>query len=103
MQRLLFETKIGKQKLGQQKILKSLELNKSGQQRKMLEGKCIIDPGSSWKIRWDILIIIMMMLAAVFTPWQLAFIEVDTLGWQILMYSIDGAFFLDIFVTFFTA
>ena len=45
----------------------------------------------------------MMMLAAIFTPWQLAFVEEETLEWTCLNFIIDCSFFIDIIVTFFTA
>lgn len=43
-----------------------------------LERKCIINPNSKWKLRWDMYIMIMMILASIFTPWQLAFVEDET-------------------------
>ena len=64
---------------------------------------CIINPNSKWKLRWDIYIIFIMALAAIFTPWQLAFIDTDTLTWTSLNLLIDCSFLIDIIVTFFTA
>ena len=63
----------------------------------------MINPNSRYKLRWDMYVMLMMILAAIFTPWQLAFINEDTLGWIILNAIIDGSFFFDIIFTFFTA
>ena len=63
----------------------------------------MINPNSRYKLRWDMYVMLMMILAAIFTPWQLAFINDDTLGWIILNAIIDGSFFFDIIFTFFTA
>ena len=46
---------------------------------------------------------LMMIAAALFTPWQLAFVEDESLGWTILNLTIDLSFFFDILITFFTA
>lgn len=46
---------------------------------------------------------VMMFAAAILTPWELAFVEDETVGWLIVLYIIDSAFFIDIIVTFFTA
>ena len=54
-------------------------------------------------MRWDFYIMIMMVLAALLTPWQLAFVEKDTVEWIIVNAIIDISFLIDIVVTFNTA
>ena len=44
-----------------------------------------------------------MIAAAIFTPWQLAFVEDETVMWTILNAIIDFSFLIDIIITFFTA
>ena len=46
---------------------------------------------------------IMMIAAALLTPWQLAFVAEDTLEWIIVNAIIDTSFLIDIIVTFRTA
>jgi len=65
--------------------------------------QCIIMPSWPWKLRWDFYIMIMMVLAALLTPWQLAFVENDTIEWIIVNAIIDVSFLIDILVTFHTA
>ena len=64
---------------------------------------CIIKPNSKWKLRWDVYIMVNMIAAALLTPWQLAFVEEESLTWVIINSVIDSAFLIDIIVTFFTA
>lgn len=64
---------------------------------------CIIYPSWKWKLRWDFFIMIMMIAAALLTPWQLAFVAEDTLEWIIVNATIDTSFLIDIIVTFCTA
>ena len=78
-------------------------MKKEREEQQAKVGTCIINPNSKWKLRWDIYIMVMMVMAAIFTPWQLAFVEDDTLGWIILNCTIDVSFLIDIIVTFFTA
>ena len=54
-------------------------------------------------MRWDFYIMIVMVVAAILTPLQLAFVENDTLGWIVTGAIIDITFLVDILVTFFTA
>jgi len=65
--------------------------------------QCIIMPSWPWKLRWDFYIMIMMVLAALLTPWQLAFVENDTIEWIIVNAIIDVSFLIDILLTFHTA
>ena len=64
---------------------------------------CIIDPNSRWKLYWDIYIMVMMVIAALVTPWQLAFVELDTMDWFICNLIIDASFLIDLILTFFSA
>lgn len=43
-----------------------------------------------------------MVMAAILTPLQLAFVEEDTIGWIIMSAIIDVSFFIDIILTFFS-
>ena len=44
-----------------------------------------------------------MILACALIPWQLAFVEDESLSWMIVNNVIDLSFLLDIIITFFTA
>ena len=54
-------------------------------------------------MRWDVYVMLNMVLAAIFTPWQLAFVEEESVRWTVLNSIIDGSFLVDIIITFFTS
>jgi len=68
-----------------------------------LPKSCIIDPNWKLKILWDFYIMIVMVIAAFLTPWQLAFVDDDTEGWLAVNAATDLSFLIDLMVTFFTA
>ena len=43
------------------------------------------------------------MFTAFVTPYRITFVDVDTLGWELVDYAIDLIFTIDIFFNFFTA
>ena len=44
-----------------------------------------------------------MIVAALITPWQLAFVQEESLAWLVINTTVDVSFFIDIVITFFTA
>jgi hypothetical protein len=60
-------------------------------------------PDMRVKQYWDMLIMLLVVVSSVITPWRLAFVESDdSLWWFILDTAMDLLFLCDIFVNFFT-
>ena len=65
---------------------------------------CLIMPSSSFKIFWNIVIIILLIYTASWMPYQICFVDQTSTGsLLVLEYSIDCLFFLDIVFNFLTA
>ena len=60
----------------------------------------MIYPDSSWKMNWDMFITLCLIFTCISTPFRIAFIEKDELPWQIVNYTIDSLFFIDIVFIF---
>ena len=45
----------------------------------------------------------LVVVVSVLTPWKLAFIEEDTLAFDVIDFTIDGFFFIDLILNFFMA
>lgn len=43
---------------------------------------CIILPNDKWKVIWDFFISILIIATAVYTPYRLAFVDSDSIGWM---------------------
>ena len=65
--------------------------------------RCLIDPNSTWKIRFDIYIMFVMLFTAIVVPWRLAFHQDDDMMWIVINIIIDISFLVDIILIFFTA
>jgi hypothetical protein len=64
----------------------------------------LIYPNSSFKIFWNIVIILLLFYTATWMPYQICFVDQTSTGWLLgLEYTIDCLFFLDIVFNFFTA
>ena len=65
--------------------------------------KFLILPDDSFKEKWEIIIIIVLLFTAGATPYRIAFVENDDIIWSSLDNGVDCIFLLDIFLNFFTA
>lgn len=63
----------------------------------------IIMSNNVYKIVWDLSILFLVLLICIIVPIRLAFVEEDTHSWKITWYVVDGLFFIDIVLTFFTS
>ena len=43
--------------------------------------KCVLHPNLKWKIRWDLVNLLLILFIGVNTPYHIAFVEEDTLSW----------------------
>ncbi len=66
-------------------------------------GYFIILPNDCWKLRWDLFISLLIVATAIYTPYRLAYIDVESVGWMTLEIVVDLFFLLDIIFTFFSA
>lgn len=66
-------------------------------------GQCIIPSNNRYKIIWDILVLILVLVVSIIVPTRLAFATSEPLAWVIFYAVTDGIFFIDIIVTFFTS
>ena len=76
-----------------------MDLNKV----KSRQYKCLIDPNSTWKSRFDLYIMFVMLFTALVIPWRLAFSDQDNTTWKVINATIDLSFLVDIILTFYTA
>ena len=63
----------------------------------------IIYPDDSFKLFWDIVILLLMGYTVTFTPYQVAFIETNSITLDALDYLIDALFVLDVIFNCFMA
>jgi voltage-gated potassium channel Kch len=63
----------------------------------------IIFPDDSFKIKWEMMISVVLIFTAVTTPLRLAFSESDDSTWTAVNNIVDALFGLDIIICFFTA
>ncbi len=68
-----------------------------------MQARCIIYPENELKAHWDIFITLVLIFTCVVTPYRIALVETDTLGWTVTNYSIDGLFVIDMIIIFNTA
>lgn len=64
--------------------------------------KCIIRYHASWKFKWDVFMMFILIIIAILVPVRLAFAENDSGFWLYFNYCIDFLFFIDLILTFFT-
>jgi hypothetical protein len=58
---------------------------------------------NKYKQYWDLYIGLLILYVALFVPYRMAVEAKDTKGWQVWGYLVDGSFFIDIVLTFFTS
>lgn len=61
--------------------------------------RCIILPDDSWKVRWDIFFLFIILFSSAITPILVAF-ALEGIGWQLAESLTDFVFLLDIIFTF---
>lgn len=64
---------------------------------------CIIMEDNKYKQYWDLYIGVLILYVALFVPYRMAVEAKDTIGWLAWGYTVDGSFFVDIVLTFFTS
>lgn len=63
--------------------------------------RCILYPEDVVKINWDLFITLILLISCVITPLRIAFGEdPEPIGWEVINWTIDGLFLIDIFVVF---
>jgi hypothetical protein len=67
-----------------------------------VRNKIILLPDDPFKTRWEILVSLILIFTAITTPYRIAFVENDDVGWTVINYMIDGIFFIDIIMCFVT-
>ena len=66
--------------------------------------KWILYPEDAQKVNWDLFITLILLISCVITPLRIAFGEnEEPLGWEIINWTIDSLFFIDIGVVFSSA
>ena len=65
--------------------------------------RLLLLPDDSFKIKWEMLIAIVLIFTAIMTPYRLAFSSGDDTTWVVINYVIDVTFFLDIILSFLSA
>jgi hypothetical protein len=63
---------------------------------------CLIYPSDPRKIYWDVLIVLMLLVACTIIPARLAFVDKTDIFWEAIFYTLDFFFFIDIIVMFFS-
>lgn len=64
---------------------------------------CTIKQNHKYKIYWDIFIIVLLLFVCVVIPFRIAFVKVQDSAWTLTFAIIDGFFFVDMVLTFFTS
>lgn len=65
--------------------------------------KCTIMPDNSYKTKWDIWVVFILLYVALTLPYQVAFQEESNTRAKVIQFIVDGSFLIDIVLTFFTA
>lgn len=82
-----------KQKIAEENKLKDHLLN-------LEKGCLLLHPDNSFKVKWDIFIMLILLFSCIITPLRLAFDDDESQAWTIALYTIDILFFLDIVIIF---
>lgn len=64
---------------------------------------CTILPNKRWKLLWDFWIVFLLLVVCLLVPYQLAFYPNEDTLMQLVYYSIDFCFLIDMLFTFITA
>ena len=59
-------------------------------------------PDNKYKNMWDLVVIILLIYTATYSPFRVCFIEDSSEGWFIFDCTVDSLFFIDIVLNFFT-
>lgn len=62
--------------------------------------RCLIYPEMKIKQHWDFLVSFGLIVCAIIIPYRVALVEVESTGWDIINYTIDFIFLIDIIITF---
>ena len=84
------------------------EANEIGKQQEDIDielrkARCIILPTNVYKQRWDIYIAIILLIISIYVPLRVSFFDNFSYGKFVFELITDISFFVDIFLTFFTA
>lgn len=71
--------------------------------KKKKMSKFIIMQNNKLKVKWDILIMIIVFFILIFVPYRLAFYDTDSDLWVIIYIFIDICFLIDIILSFLTS
>ena len=84
------------------KVLLENEEKKSGDDHRLEDYDCLLfHPDNSFKVKWDIFIMIILLFSCIITPLRLAFDnDKESQSWMIVLYTIDLLFFLDMVIIF---
>lgn len=63
----------------------------------------MIYPEDNWKEKWDLFVSLVLIFTCAVTPYRLAFIDVDSIDWEIINGVTDLIFFADMILIFNTA
>jgi len=63
----------------------------------------LIDPDSSVRTNWDLIISVVLIFTCLVIPVRIAFVEEDDFAWTLINWIIDFLFFMDILINFNTA
>ena len=66
------------------------------------QAKCIIHHGNTYKIIWDLWVLVILLIISLVVPYRLAFDESDNNAWFVVYLITDCFFLIDIILTFFT-
>lgn len=65
--------------------------------------KYTIMPDNGYKTKWDIWVVFVLLYVAFTLPYQVAFQDEPNTRGKVIQFIVDGTFFIDIVLTFFTA
>lgn len=62
-----------------------------------------MQPNSAIKLFWTFIILILLIVTGLTTPFRVAFVDNDSVAWVVLDYIFDALFLIDIFMNFLSA
>ena len=60
-------------------------------------------PNTTWKINFDLYIVVLLLIVTILLPYQVAFVENEPMVWKVVNGIIDVSFLIDMVLVFFTA
>ena len=97
----LKENKLGKQAM-YASIIDFIQLY-SGAPVRNNKRTCIIHHGNSFKLIWDLSVLLILLIISLIVPYRLAFIQTESDSWFTIYLITDTIFLIDIVLTFFTS